>query len=142
GSAMTLSHTRKQGRLYRYYVTMSVLKLGPDTCPIKRVPAGEIEGAVIEQLRALLRSPEMIVKTWMAARHEDCQISESEVREALVEFEALWDDLFPAEQARIVQLLVERVDLDVEGVSIRLRTQGIGSIVSELRQRPELARAA
>jgi site-specific DNA recombinase len=142
GLAMTPSHTRKQGRIYRYYVTTSVLKLGPDTCPIKRVAAAEIEGAVIDQLRIILRSPEMIGKTWMAARTEDNDITDSEVREALIEFDALWDELFPAEQARIVQLLVKRVDLDVDGVSIRLRTEGIGSIVSELRQRPELSRAA
>jgi DNA invertase Pin-like site-specific DNA recombinase len=142
GHAMTPSHTRKQGRLYRYYVTMSVLKLGPDTCPIKRVPAAEIEGAVINQLRVLLRTPEMMVKTWVAARNKESAISENEVRDGLIEFDGLWDELFPAEQARIVQLLVERVDLDVEGVSIRLRTEGIGSLVSELRQRPELSRAA
>src|SRR3569832_2402673 len=102
---MTPSHTPKQGRLYRYYVTMSVLKLGPDTCPIRRVPAAEIEGAVIDQLRIILRSPEMIVKIWMAAQNEDSEISESEVRDALIQFDALWDELFPAEQTRIVQLL-------------------------------------
>lgn len=142
GMAMTPTHTRNHGRLYRYYVTTSVLRLGPDTCPIKRMPAAEIEAAVIDQLRVLLRSPEMIVKTWMAAREEDGEISESEVREALVQLDPLWGQLFPAEQARVVQLLVERVDVDVEGVSIRLRTNGIGSVVSELRRRPELSRAA
>jgi hypothetical protein len=84
----------------------------------------------------------MIVKTWVAARSEDSDIGESEVRQALIEFDGLWDELFPAEQARVVQLLVERVDIDVDGVSIRLRTEGIGSIVSELRQRPERARVA
>ncbi|BCH23562.1 recombinase family protein [Mesorhizobium sp. L-8-3] len=142
GMAMTPTHTRNHGRLYRYYVTTSVLKLGPDTCPIKRVPAAEIEAAVIDQLRVLLRSPEMIVKTWMAAREEDRETTESDVREALVQLDPLWDELFPAEQARIVQLLVERVDVDIDGVSIRLRTNGIGSVISELRQRSELSRAA
>ena len=140
GYAMTPTHTRKKGRLYRYYVTTSVQKLGPETCPVKRLPAGEIEAAVIDQLRAMLRSPEIIVKTWMAARQEDSDISETEVREALVEFDALWDELFPAEQARIVQLLVERVDVDVDGISIRLRTEGIASVISELR--PSMQRAA
>jgi hypothetical protein len=38
-------------------------------------------------------------------------LSESEVRDALLRFDPLWDELFPAEQARIVQLLVERIDL-------------------------------
>ena len=36
-------------------------------------------------------------------------ITETEVREALTTFEPLWDELFPAEQARIVEQLVERV---------------------------------
>ena len=39
------------------------------------------------------------------------------------------DQLFPAEQARIVQLLVERVDVDVDGISIRLSShRGIGGL--------------
>ena len=70
GYAMTPAHTRKKGKLYRYYVTTSVQKLGPDTCPVRRLPAGEIEAAVIDQVRAMLRSPEMIVKTWAAAREQ------------------------------------------------------------------------
>jgi hypothetical protein len=139
---MTPAHTRKKGRLYRYYVTTSVQKLGPETCPVRRVPAGEIEAAVIDQLRALIRAPEMIVKTWMAVRNEGSAISETEVRDALVQLDPLWDELFPAEQARIVQLLVERVDIAVDGISIRLRTAGLGSLVSDLGERPKLARAA
>lgn len=94
GYAMTPAHTRKKGRLYRYYVTTSVQKLGPETCPVRRVPAGEIEAAVIDQLRALLRTPEMIVKTWMATRKDDSDITETEVREALVQLDPLWDELF------------------------------------------------
>ena len=38
-------------------------------------------------------------------------LTEAEVREALQRLDPLWDELFPAEQARIVQLLVERVDV-------------------------------
>lgn len=33
-------------------------------------------------------------------------ISEAEVWEALERFDPLWDELFPAEQARVIQLLV------------------------------------
>ncbi|MFD1985674.1 recombinase family protein [Mesorhizobium newzealandense] len=142
GYAMTPAHTRKKGRLYRYYVTTSVQKLGPETCSVRRLPAGEIEAAVIDQVRVLLRSPEMIVKTWAAARKDSDEISETEVRDALVQFDSLWEELFPAEQARIIQLLVERINVDVDGITIRLRTEGIASVITELRQRPNLDRAA
>ena len=53
-------------------------------------------------------------------------LSEATVREALERLDPLWDELFPAEQARIVQLLVQRVDLKPDGLELRLRTQGLG----------------
>jgi site-specific DNA recombinase len=135
GFAMTPTHTRRRGKLYRYYCTTSVMKLSPDTCPVKRVPAAEIEAAVVDQLRMLLRSPEIIVKTWMAVREEGRgDIGESAVRDALAQFDTLWETLFPAEQARIVQLLVERVNVDIDGIDIKLRTEGIGLAVAELRR--------
>ena len=115
GHAMAPTHTRKAGRLYRYYVSTAVLKQGRDACPVGRVPAGEIEAAVIEQVRRLLTTPEIIVRTWRAAREQDGTISEGEVRAALHDLDPLWDELFPAEQARIVQLLVERVDVGEDG---------------------------
>ena len=55
---MTPSHTRRKGKLYRYYVSTDVLKRDGEACPIRRVPAGEIETAVIDQLRCLLRAPD------------------------------------------------------------------------------------
>ena len=38
------AHPHQEGqRLYRYYVSQDVLKLGPEACPVRRLPAGEIE---------------------------------------------------------------------------------------------------
>ncbi len=142
GRAMTPAHTRKGDKLYRYYVSTDVLKRDPDACPVRRVPAAEIESAVVDQLRGLLRAPEIIVRTWRAAKSMG-EISEVDVREALERLDPLWDELFPAEQARIVQLLVERVDVSTDGADIRLRTEGLTNLVTELRAvRPESRRAA
>ena len=46
------------------------------------------------------------------------------MREALLQLDPLWDELFPSEQARIVQLLVKRVDVRMHGVEVRLRPNG------------------
>jgi site-specific DNA recombinase len=132
GAAMSPTHTRKGNRLYRYYVSQDVLKRGPEACPVGRVPAAEIEGVVIDQLRGIFRQPEIVVGTWRAARGEQDDITEDEVREALTEFDPLWDKLFPAEQARIVQLLVERVDVRMQGVEVRLRPNGLAGMVREV----------
>jgi site-specific DNA recombinase len=135
GVAMSPSHTRKKGRLYRYYVSQTILKQGAVDCPIGRVPAAEIEKIVTDQVRILLRSPEIIVQTWRNARKSIKGLTETDVRTALLEFDALWNELFPAEQARIIQLLVDRIDVGSGGVEIRLRIEGITSLVGELTDR-------
>jgi hypothetical protein len=97
--------------------------------------AGKIETAVIDQVRVLIRTPEIVVRTWRAAKVEDAVISENDVLEALQRLDPVWEELFPAEQARILQLLVERVDVSLDGIHIRLRTDGLTSLVADLRGR-------
>jgi hypothetical protein len=118
-----------------YYVSTGVIKRGPEACAIRRVPAAEIEAAIIDQVRALVRTPEIIVRTWKEARRHDGSITEDEVRKALAELDPLWDELFPAEQARLIQLLVERVEIKPDGLTILLRTEGLASIAADLQQR-------
>jgi site-specific DNA recombinase len=130
GRAMSPTHTRRGSKIYRYYVSQSVLKHGPEACPVRRVPAAEIEAAVVDQLRSLLRS--VIVATWRAARTQVEGVSEDAVRAALERLDPVWDELFPAEQARIVQLLVARVDVGTDGLDIHLRTTGLTSTFRQL----------
>lgn len=44
------------------------------------------------------------------------------------QLDPLWDELLPAEQARIVVLLVERVDIGADGLGVRLRMDGLGGL--------------
>ena len=132
GAALTPTHTRRNGRLYRYYVSTTVLRQGADACSLRRVPAGEIERAVTDQIRSLLRAPEIVVATWRMARTHISTITEAQVRESLISFDTLWDELFPAEQARIVALLVDRVDVSATGADIKLRTEGLTGLFNDL----------
>jgi site-specific DNA recombinase len=76
-----------------------------------------------------------VVRTWKEAREHGAGVTEEEVRTALAEFSALWDELFPAEQARIIQLLVERVELQPDRMSIKLCKNGLLSLANELIQK-------
>jgi len=80
----------------------------------------------------------MIVRTWRAGKRLLNGLSEEEVRTALQRLDPLWDELFPAEQTRVVQLLVERVNLSPDGIDVRLRTEGLANLTAELDAvRPE-----
>jgi DNA invertase Pin-like site-specific DNA recombinase len=135
GRALSPTHCRKKGRLYRYYVAQRVLKddaEGEDDGLVRRVSAAEIEEAVVDQVRALLRQPEVVVGAWLAARAEAPDLEEGEVRDALARLDPLWGELFPAERARIVRALVERVVVGPAGADIRLRVEGLAGLVRDL----------
>jgi hypothetical protein len=59
----------------------------------------------------------------------------TDVRDALIQFDALWDELFPAEQSRIIQLLVERVEIQPDRLSIKLCKDGLVSLANEIHQK-------
>jgi hypothetical protein len=63
------THARgRRGQQYRYDVSQSVLKgSAADGPAIARISAAEIKGAVIAQVRGLLRQPEVVLGAWRAA---------------------------------------------------------------------------
>ena len=97
----------------------------------------------MDRVRALLRQPDVVVGTRLAARAEAPGPTEAETREALARLDPLWDGLVPAEQARIVRALVERVEVGPAGADIRLRVEGLASLVRDLAAiAPEASKAA
>jgi riboflavin synthase alpha subunit len=69
---------------------------------------------------------------------------EKRIMEAIGSLQPIWDELYPAEQNRILRLLVERIDVAVDGISITLHTAGIRSLATELAPEavPQLAERA
>ena len=135
GAAMTPSSTKKGTRRYRYYVSMDLLKnrgASDDVIP-NRLPADTVEAAVVTEIRRSLRTPETTAQVLAALAHDgSADIPEGEVLAALQGFQDLWAQLFPAEQARIIQLLVRRVTVTRDGLVIDLRTEGITGVMRDL----------
>ena len=132
GRAMAPSHTRKGGRLYRYYICQNAINNGYDACPLKTVAAREIEGIVLGQLHALVQTPEMVINTWRAAKTDEDGITERDVVQALQTIDPVWESLFPGEQHRLVQLLVGRVTVNTNDIELRLRGEGIDTLIRDL----------
>jgi hypothetical protein len=134
GAAMTPTATKKGTRLYRYYASMDLIRNRPtgETCGPLRLPAGMVEDAVIGEIRRMIRAPEIVARTIRALRKDSSTVNEKAVVKALAEFDQLWVALYPAEQSRIVQLLVERVTVGEDGIAVDLRHQGLGSVLRDM----------
>jgi site-specific DNA recombinase len=104
---------------------------------VHSIAASELEALVLGQVRRLLASPEMVARTITAVRQENSaaentDVEEGDVIDALGPLEPVWAELYPAEQARIIRLLIERIDVEPDGISVTLHAAGIRSLVAEL----------
>jgi DNA invertase Pin-like site-specific DNA recombinase len=134
GAAMTPTSTKKGAKLYRYYVSMDVIRnreTGEETAPM-RLAAGMVEDAVVTEVRRILQTPEVVTKVITALNQQDGAVSEADAIAALHEFSALWAQLFPAEQARIIQLLIRRVTVTAAGLEVDIRREGIAGVIREM----------
>ena len=134
--SMAPSHAQKNGRRYRYYVCQNAIKSGHDSCPVRSLPAGEIEDAVLTQVRAMLQAPEMAARII-----EKCgdAISEDDVIHTLADLDPMWDELFPIEQARVIRLLVDNVTVTPGNLEVNLRAHGFHSLIAEIENNERTA---
>jgi DNA invertase Pin-like site-specific DNA recombinase len=134
GAAMTPTSTKKGAKLYRYYVSMDVIRnreTGEENAPM-RLAAGMVEDAVVTEVRRILQTPEVVAQVIGNLKRDGLGASEPDAIAALHEFSALWAQLFPAEQARIIQLLVRRVTVTAAGLEVDIRREGIAGVVREM----------
>ena len=134
GCAMTPAFTKKGTRQYRYYVSMDVIRsraLDENPGPL-RLPAPMVEDAVIGEIHRMIRAPEITARTIAALRRDGAKVEEAAVVATLAGFERLWGALYPAEQARIVQLLVERITVSTNGIAVDLRKEGLGLVLRDM----------
>lgn len=69
----------------------------------------------------------------------DPTIDESTVHMALLQLDQVWDQLFPAEQQRIVRLLVKKVVFTPHQLYLQLWPHGLQKLTLEMRGSPAKA---
>jgi DNA invertase Pin-like site-specific DNA recombinase len=119
GGRLTPSHAVKNGRRYRYYVSaVLITAAGTERAQGWRLAASEIEDAVISILLDALTRPATMVERFGAAGMPSDQIRKMLGRAARV---AAALSGSPAEQAKLVRGLVEKVIVDEKTLIIKLR---------------------
>ena len=106
--------------------------------------ADQDEGFLADELKRLngeLRSLDKNISDLEAQATRGAPMELDRVGEALRAIDPVWDVLFPEEQRRIVQLLIENITISTSGIDIRFRTNGIEQIVEELQPIEERAHA-
>lgn len=131
--AMTPYHTTKRnGRMYRYYLSTAQIHEGVAAATFPRLPAAELEGIVVGYVRQMLNTPEMLSAIVAQAAAKESALDEATVVVAMRQFDQVWDALFPTEQQRLVRLLIEKIVVNPDAMEIRFHTNGVLSLADEL----------
>jgi site-specific DNA recombinase len=160
GCAMVPAHTaRNGGKRYGYYVCSAAQKQGWDTCPSKSVSAAILEAVVVEQIGSLGRDPDTLRELLTHGSSSDqapesadpaerngrdtatqrAWLPENEVAAALAAWAMVWGTMPPAEQARLIPSLVERIDYDGAAgqVAVTFHVCGIHLLAEEWVRRTQ-----
>jgi site-specific DNA recombinase len=135
GERLTPSHAVKNGRRYRYYVSTALItETASDRAQGWRLPAQEIEDAAIRVLADALTSPSSLLERFSASG-----IPSEQIRKLLDRATRLAAALkrSPAEQARIVHDLIDKVVLEENRIVVRVRR--IALLAGAVAPSPETA---
>lgn len=127
-----LPTTKASGKRYRYYIPKADKRYGYRTSATGPIPADQIEDVVVNLVLHALQSPESVQAVWNHVREQYPEIAEPTVVLAMRRLAEVWKALFPAEQVRLVNLLIERVVLLSDGVDIVWRELGWKELAGEL----------
>ena len=132
GERLVPNYTVKNGKTYRYYTPVKHRRFGAWASQHGPLPAAPIEDLVVEQIVAALSAPHIVQAVWDRVQKLDPQVSEPEVALPMRRLATIWRQLFPAEQCRLAQLLIERVVIADGGLEIVWRDQGWQELAGEL----------
>ncbi len=135
GERMYPTYSRKNGRKYHYYVSRSESRFGASGKTYERLPALEIEAAIVAQIRTVLTSPESVASVVRHIQRHGAQIDEASTVIAMGRINRVWDQLFSVERHRITNLMIERIDLvragEVQGIRVKWRELGWKDLIGE-----------
>jgi site-specific DNA recombinase len=128
GNPMSPTHTAKNNRRYRYYVSQAVLQFRESEAgSVIRVPARAIEEAVTAQIRQLLRSKHELLATVVP-----CTLTALQQKTSIGNAEALatnWDALPYPEQIEHLHALIRNITIGRTELRLRFSRSAIAAVL-------------
>ena len=132
GERLVPNYTLKKGKTYRYYTSVKYRRLGAWASQHGPLPAKPIEDLVTQQIMDALSAPYVVQSVWDQIQQIRPDLTEPQVVLPMRNLASLWRELFPAEQCRIAQLLIERVLIADGELEIIWRDSGWQQLASDL----------
>ena len=131
---MMETFTQKKDKRYRYFACEKDMKRINSICPLKRVPAAELENLLLREIGSMLAKPEVIA----GVMHQAAELDEhgkhlklSTVQQAFDDLTNVWDVMFPVERYKFINEVVEKITVYIDRVEIEYKTDGLETVITE-----------
>jgi site-specific DNA recombinase len=128
GYSLTPTYSKKKDKIYRYYVSTHAVKTTYDNCPLKTINAQFLEEIILDQVKRALTNVEWVQRM---QSQSDNEVKLPDIRKALKNFDMMWAELFPAEQARIIQLVIDHIVVHPDKIIITFHPSGMLSVLHQ-----------
>ena len=126
GGAMMPTYTTKGGRRDYYYLCCKDDKRAVSECPVRQIPAGDIEELVKKHIRKMLGDISLVMQF-----AEKSGMDPVEVVECFRE--DFWKEITPGEYNRLLTLLIEKAVVWNDRLEIEFKTGGVKSLMEEFK---------
>ena len=123
--AMMPTYARKNGKRYFYYLCSRDSKRATSTCPVRQIPAGEVERITREQVVKMLQAPTILIKLAQVLNLPAEKIAE-------LFKEIFWQEISPGEMNRLLHLLLEKVEVHESKLTVEFKSSGIKTLMEEI----------
>jgi len=133
GRAMSESQgTGHTGALYRYYRCQGSMRRGADSCQLSGLNAINLESVVVQHLRHVLASPEVLARIGPQIEPAKGEVDHQQAVACMKRIDEVWEELFPMERNRIAKLLIDKVVVALDRVVMRLKCRGFEHLAMEI----------
>jgi DNA invertase Pin-like site-specific DNA recombinase len=135
GTRYSPSHTNKCGRRYRYYTSQAVIRKTERSASPGRIPAPDIEKAVIKRILDLLNAPDELLGVLKDSQFDDvtpqsgfykCMMAQA------AELASGWRTLPAPDRELFLKTVIDQVIVHAEQIEIRLQ---LTALIQELLAR-------
>lgn len=123
--AMMPTYARRGRKQYYYYFCAKDSKRATPTCPVRQIPAGDVEQITREQVMKMLQTPTILIKLAQVLNLPAEKIAE-------LFKETFWQEISPGEMNRLLHLLLEKVEVHESKLTVEFKSSGIKTLMEEI----------
>ena len=123
--AMMPTYARRGRKQYYYYFCAKDSKRATPTCPVRQIPAGDVERITREQVMKMLQTPTILIKLAQVLNLPAEKIAE-------LFKETFWQEISPGEMNRLLHLLLEKVEVHESKLTVEFKSSGIKTLMEEI----------